>query len=299
MFDVIGVGASSIDFVYLLPATPQPDSATAKLRITKHLMSPGGQTATVLCTCAALGLRTKYIGTVGGDAHAHTVLTALRSHGVDTSGAIPRPTPSPYAVILIDEHHGERIVLWDRHPDAALQPADLQPHDLTSARLVHIDDVDVEAAIYAATAARAAGVTVTSDIEAVTLSTRRLVEAVDVAIFAEHVPQALSSSATIEAALRALQSRPDQMLCVTLGARGALLWAGGELYAVPGHRVSVVDTTGAGDVFRGALIAALLRGNTPLEVLRFANAAAAASCTKLGAIAGVPTREEIDEVSTA
>ncbi len=75
-----------------------------------------------------------------------------------------------------------------------------------------------------------------------------------------------------------------------------MLRAGGELYTVPGHRVRVVDTTGAGDVFRGAFITALLRGDAPFDILRFANAAAAASCMKLGAIAGVPTAGEIGDV---
>ena len=293
-FDVIGVGASSIDFVYLLPTTPRPDSAEAKLRITRHVVSPGGQTATVLCACATLGLRTKYIGTVGNDAHAAILLDALISHGVDTGGVIARQAPSPYAVILVDEQHGERIVLWDRHPDAVLHPEDLRHHDFAGTRIVHVDDVDVEAGIYAAAAGRDAGATITSDIEQVTPNTRRLVEAVDVAIFAEHVPQSLASSLTPGDALRLLKPRSDQMFCVTLGARGAILLAGGELYTVAGHQVPVVDTTGAGDVFRGAFITALLRGDAPIDILRFANAAAAVSCTKLGAIAGVPTQEEIE-----
>src|SRR6187200_819087 len=113
MLDVLGVGASSIDFVYQLPATPLPDSATAKLRISSHVVSPGGQTATVLCTCAQLGLRTKFVGTVGNDAHAATLLDALTRRGVDTTAAVLKATPSPYAVILVDEQHGERVVLWN------------------------------------------------------------------------------------------------------------------------------------------------------------------------------------------
>ena len=51
-WDVIGVGANSVDYVYRLPAYPRPDSATAKMRIESHLVSCGGQTATALSACA-------------------------------------------------------------------------------------------------------------------------------------------------------------------------------------------------------------------------------------------------------
>jgi sugar/nucleoside kinase (ribokinase family) len=296
MYDVIGVGAASIDFVYQLPATPQPDTVDAKLRISRHFVSPGGQTATVLCTCAALGMKTTFIGTVGDDAHAATLVTALRERGVDVSGVIIRPGTTPYAVILVDERHGERIVLWDRPVAAALRADDLSGRDFSAARIVHVDDVDGDAALAAAAAAHAAGVRVTSDIEQAGAPARALIDAVDVAIFAEHVPAALSPGTSIEDALRALQSRADQMTCVTLGARGAMLCAGGEMYSVPGHAIRAVDTTGAGDVFRGAFITALLRGDSPSEILAFANAAAAVSCTKLGAITGVPTLEETERL---
>jgi sugar/nucleoside kinase (ribokinase family) len=58
--------------------------------------------------------------------------------------------------------------------------------------------------------------------------------------------------------------------------------------------MQAVDTTGAGDVFRGAYIAARLEGLAPDDVLRFATAAAAVSCTRVGAVGGVPTRAEIE-----
>ena len=71
-----------------------------------------------------------------------------------------------------------------------------------------------------------------------------------------------------------------------------MLLDGDQVYQAPAYPMPVVDTTGAGDVFRGAFIVALLRGDTPDRILRFANAAAAIACTRLGAIAGVPSLVE-------
>ena len=69
MWDVVGVGANSVDYVYCLPEFPRPDSPAAKLRITRHAVLCGGQTATALCTCAAMGLRTRYVGATGNDSN--------------------------------------------------------------------------------------------------------------------------------------------------------------------------------------------------------------------------------------
>ena len=107
------------------------------------------------------------------------------------------------------------------------------------------------------------------------------------------VPQALTGEADVERALRALRRHHDGLLCVTRGARGAVLLDGDDLHQVQACVVDVVDTTGAGDVFRGAFIYALLNGDAPADILRFANAAAAISCTREGAIGSVPTLKEV------
>jgi sugar/nucleoside kinase (ribokinase family) len=86
------------------------------------------------------------------------------------------------------------------------------------------------------------------------------------------------------------------MLCVTLGASGAMLLKGDEVFTEPAFSVEAVDTTGAGDVFRAALIDGLLKEREPREMLRFANAAAAASCTRAGAMASVPSRDEVQRL---
>ena len=123
--------------------------------------------------------------------------------------------------------------------------------------------------------------------------THELVAAVTIPIFAEHVPQAITGEADVERALRAIRRHHDGLLCVTLGARGAVLLDGDHLHEAAALPVEVVDTTGAGDVFRGAFIYALLSGDAPADMLRFANAAAAISCTREGAIGSVPTLKEV------
>jgi len=203
-----------------------------------------------------------------------------------------RDVTNQFAVIMVDEHAGERIVLWDRHEGLTLRPRELPTELLTAARVLHVDDVDQEAAIRAASIAREAGVTVTSDIDRVTPLTEELVSTVTMPIFAEHVPRALTGETDFERALRKLRRLNDGMMCITLGPRGAMLLDGDRLHQAPAFQVDAVDTTGAGDVWRGALIVALLRGDSPDDMLRFANAAAGVSCTRLGAINGVPTLEE-------
>jgi sulfofructose kinase len=293
LIDVLGVGANSVDFVYRLPTYPRPDSPFAKVPIKEHLISCGGQVATALATCTAMGLRAAYVGTIGSDMYGTRMRDELRRRGIDVSYAVPRQAPNPFAVILLDDHGGERVVLWHRDARAALTANEINVGAITQARLVHVDDVDLEASVEAARLARAAGKPVTSDIERTTDDIRTLIDAVTIPIFAEHVPTALTSEPDLSRALERLRRSHHTMLGVTLGARGALLLAGQELLWEPAVAVNTVDTTGAGDIFRGAFIYAFLSGKSPKEILQFANAAASISCTRVGAMSSVPTLAEI------
>jgi ribokinase len=83
---------------------------------------------------------------------------------------------------------------------------------------------------------------------------------------------------------------------ITMGVRGA--YVAGEVgrQVIPGFRVEAIDTTGAGDVFNGALAVALAKGKSLIEAARFANAAAAISVTRMGAQSSAPTGQEIERV---
>lgn len=282
--DVVGFGESSIDYVYTVDGL-----GASKAEIRSHFSAVGGQVATTMAACAGMGLRAAYLGPVGSDANGARVRAELESRGVDVSHLTVRPADTRYAVILVDDRSGDRQVLWQR--DARLNGA--PDGAVPAARIVHVDAVDEAGSISVATQARAGGAIVTSDIDTVTPKTPELLAAVTVGIVAEHVPQQLTGEADLERALRAMRARHDGLLCVTLGERGAAALDGNDFHHVPAVRVQAVDTTGAGDIFRAGVIYGLLQQWETPKILAFANAAAAVSCTRAGAMASVPTLKDI------
>jgi sugar/nucleoside kinase (ribokinase family) len=295
-FDVLGVGSNSVDTVLRLPNGLGPGAAFSKIQVTEKLICLGGQTATALAACASFGLRCAYAGPLGSDDHARQMREALTLRGIDLRCAVQRDAASHYAVILVNNTSGERIVLWGRDASLNLQPADIPEEAIAESRLVHVDDVDTGAALRAASLARAAGVPVTSDLDRVNERTPELVRAVSVPIFAEHMIEALTGETDHERGLRKLRREHSGLLCVTLGDRGAFALDGDRLVESPAVRISPVDTTGAGDVFRGGFIFGLLSGWPVERTLAFANAAAAASCLTLGAMNGVPSLDAVERL---
>lgn len=296
MLDVVGLGENSIDEVYRLPAWPLPGSPTAKLQIDAREICVGGQVATTMGACATLGLRTKYVGAFGDDEGGRRVREALDARGVDTRDALVRAAPNRHAVILVDAASGERVVLWERDARLTIRSDEVRPEWCAGVRALHLDGIDEGAALVAARMGRAAHLHVTSDIDRVTEQTEALVAAVTVPIFAQHAVAALTGEADPERALRAIRRRHDGLLCVTLGSDGAMLLEGDVLHHEPAFAVTVVDSTGAGDVFRAGFLHGLLRALPPRALLRFANAAAAIACTRAGAMNGAPTLDEVSDL---
>ena len=297
-WDVLGVGCNSVDHVYRLPASPIADSPTAKLRISSHATMCGGQMATAMAACAGFGLKTAYLGAVGHDHNGRLVVSELQQRNVDVSHVMTRECANRFAVITVDETSGERVVLWDRDERLNLRTRDVNTALIASAKVVHVDDEDQEAAIAVAAAARTAGVPCTSDIDRITDRTKDLIAAVSIPIFAQHVLPAVTGESDLTRALQAVRKSHDGLLCVTLGAHGAMMMAGDEMVTEPAFTVHAVDTTGAGDVFRAAFIYAMLKEYPPKQMLRFANAAAAISCTRAGAMASVPALPDVERLIT-
>src|SRR6202049_3284559 len=111
-FDVAGVGLNATDTLILLPHFP---AYAVKVPFEEELLSPGGQVASAMVTCAKLGLRVKYIGSVGDDERGRIQLESLRETGINLDDVEVRENcPNQTAYILIDQATGERTVLWQR-----------------------------------------------------------------------------------------------------------------------------------------------------------------------------------------
>jgi sulfofructose kinase len=290
-FDVVGVGLNATDTLLVLPRFP---AYAGKLAYEDEILSPGGQVATAVVACARLGLRVKYIGTVGDDERGRIQMESLLASGVNLDDVeVRRGVPNQSAYILIDRTTGERTVLW-RRPDALqLEAAEITPEKILSARLLHIDGHDTPAVARAAEIARSASIPVTVDIDTVYHGFERVLPSVDYLLASSEFPLAWTNERDPFKALERIQAEYGMYLAgMTLGAHGALVRVENRFVYSPGFVVAATDTTGAGDVFHGAFCYAVLQKMPVCEALEFSNAMAALNCTALGARGGIGSKDE-------
>jgi sugar/nucleoside kinase (ribokinase family) len=293
-FDVVGYGENSIDFLAVLGAFPAPDTKTDLQALE---IQPGGQTATAVLAAARLGCRARYVGAFGDDRWAAEIRAALTAGGVDVV-AIERASVSTRAAVILVDDAGRRTVLERRDPRLALNEGEVDPRVFQSARILMLDATDVTGSIRAATAARAVGTRVMVDVEKRVDGLEQLLGLADVVIASAGFDQ-VAAAKPAAAYMLAAAGKPAWI--TTLGAGGSVARYGDREIRTPAKVVSVRDTTGAGDVFRGAFAARwALEGDVDLEgLLDYANAAAALACRSLGAQGSLPTPGEVERLLDA
>lgn len=290
-FDVVGVGLNATDTLILLSHFP---AYAGKVAFEEEMLSPGGQVASAMVTCAKLGLRTKYIGTVGDDERGRVQMASLRNSGINLDDVEVRENcPNQTAYILIDQTTGERTVLWRRDDCLRLEAAAITPEKIACARLLHIDGHDTQAVARAAQIAHAHGIPVTVDVDTIYQGFEHVLPHVTHLVASSEFPSQWTKEADPFKALAAIQDEYGiEVAAMTLGSHGALARVKGQFHYSPAFVVNCVDTTGAGDVFHGAFCYAVLE-NMPIgETLEFSNAMAALNCTALGARGGIATKDE-------
>lgn len=289
---ILVAGSANLDFVVRAERIPAPGETVLGRGFQTF---PGGKGANQAVACArAGGAATQMLLALGNDSFAVPIEASLRDAGVrlQVVRVIGEPTGTAF-VCLSDD--AENAITVAPGANALLRPADLPSLAGFSHLLLQLE-TPIDTVTAFARSARAAGVTVVLNAAPARALPPALLEAVDVLIVNEGelaaiVGMAVRAHRDIDAAL----ARVDvPCVIVTLGAQGCRARRDGVVVEQPAFAVQAVDTTAAGDTFCGALVAALSQGTALPQALRQASAAAALACTRVGAQASIPTRDEVD-----
>jgi sulfofructose kinase len=293
-FEVVGMGLNSVDFLCVVPEFPTINS---KMRILKFSKQGGGQVATAMVALSRWGVKTKYIGKVGGDELGQFSVKSIQQEGVDVSSITIEPsTPNQFAMIVVDGLSGERTILWDRDERLMYRDGEIRKEEVCSGKLIHLDGHDIRAAIRCARWAKEEGIPTVIDLDKVEPLTSELIKEIDFVVTSARFPTLLTGISDRKKAFLELQKHTPGLLCATLGHEGAVALLNGEFLYVKGFDVKAIDTTGAGDVFHAGFIYGLLQNWEIEEILRFANAVAALKCRDLGGRKGIPTLGEVQKL---
>lgn len=274
------LGSINMDLVTTTGRRPEPGETVLG---SGFAMVPGGKGANQAIAAGRAGGQVEFIGAVGDDVFADELRAVLRESGVGTARLRTVDGPSGIAAIVVDAA-GENSIIVVGGANATL--TELSDDDLAVIAGADILlcqlEIPVQTVAAAARHAQANGTVVVLNPSPARPLPPELWADIDVAVVNS------GEFAELGAALDAVPQ-----LVVTLGADGARYrGTDGRELRVPGLRVQVVDTTGAGDTFTGALAVAWQRG--PAEALRWACAAGALATTRLGASASIPACEEIE-----
>ena len=286
-FDIICFGNAAADFLAVFPVYPKLDERAMAKSFTQQ---GGGEAATAAVAISRLGARVSFMGKLGDDQMGLFIKNGLKKEGVDLSRLVVEKNKSSlFSFIAIDEKTGKRTIFWHRGT-ALINENELDRSFITSCSLLHLDHRNTEAATAAAGWAKKAGITVTLDLDLLNPALKKLANKTDVVLGSKTLSEQISSRPS-KAAERILKLGP-KVAVLTFGEQGCLVKNREEEFFQPALKVKVVDTTGAGDVFRGAFAYGIFR-NWPLrKTAQFASVVAGLKCTRIGGRAGIPTLKE-------
>ena len=286
--DVLCVGATAYDLVFQVDHHPKSDE---KAIAEAFLRCGGGPAANASVTVSRMGLKAAFAGYLGRDIFGDLHLEELQSAGVHTGLIVRGGFPTPLSSVWV-KPGGERALVNYRASDSPLLPGSIDFSGLRP-RVILFDGHEPGISLPLLARARAEGITTVLDAGSLNGGTSQLFNLVDCLVCSEAFAHEITDAPTVEEALEILASR-QPCAVITLGARGLLWVKGGVRGRLPAFSVEAVDTNGAGDVFHGAFAGCLALGRGWEETLRYSSAAAALSCTRVGARTSIPTGTEVE-----
>ena len=291
---VVGVGNVAYDNLCIIEDYPKEDSSTHILNIVNQ---GGGCVGSAMVCTSRLGESTSFIGNLGDDEAGRYIINDFIKEGVDISGITTiEGGRSSLGYVMIDPNKGTRTKFpyKDTLPD--IEWTDDKVKQIQNAKILHIDGTQYNNCLEAALIAKEAGITISLDgcskKEDNSLNVK-LASLSDILIMNAAYPFYTSGLDNFEEAMYFFQDLGPKVIISTQGEKGCVALINGELKTFPAYKVNAIDTTGAGDAFHGAFVAATLKGYSLEEAIRYSSAVSACKCRQIGGRAGLPTHNEV------
>ncbi len=297
--EVFVVGSINQDFVLKVERRPEPGETVTGAELSLH---NGGKGANQAAAAALLGASAAILGRVGADDLGAPLLEALEEKGVDTNPVEAVEDESTGAAFITLTPDGENAITVAPGANRRVRPADVDAvsEAIQAARvLVAQMEVSPETVARAVEIAAACGVRPLVNLAPPMELSKETLSELDPLVVNEHEAAFLLGE-KVEGVEGALSAAPELLalgpraVVVTLGKAGAVYADGKDTDHVPSPEVEVVDTTGAGDAFVGALAVRLARGGSLENAVSYAVRAGAAAVTREGAQGALPTPETVE-----
>ncbi|HFK1752436.1 MULTISPECIES: ribokinase [Bacillus] len=293
MPNIAVVGSISMDLVAV--SKKRPKAGETVIGEEFHTI-PGGKGANQAVAAARLGANVAMVGAVGNDDYGTVVRTNLEDERVFIDYVVPvTDRTTGIAHIVLAEEDNSIVVVQGANAFVNKSVVDRSKDLLVKADMVVLQlEIPLETVKYVLAICEEHNIPVMLNPAPAQVLSEDILEKATYITPNEHECRIVLDDFT--SPIEDLLAKYPNKLLMTEGSKGVRFHNGTEIVHVPSIAVDVVDTTGAGDTFNGALAVALSEGETLQKAIRFANIAGGLSVTKLGAQGGMPTRDRVREV---
>ena len=289
---IVGIGACVMDTLITIPNYPKEDT---KLRAESSKVAGGGPTATGLVAAQKLGEHTAYIGVLSDDNGGVFLRGDFEKYGVCTDYVdVKSGYRSFVSTIWLAKDTATRTCVFDKGNLPSLQLNESQKQAITDSEILMVDGNEMDAAEEGCKLAREKDTKVLYDCGGLYEGVERLLKLTDVMIPSEEFALGHTGCDNVsDAASRLYELYHPEVVVITCGKEGGLIYDGKTSVSYPAFVVDAVDTNGSGDVFHGAFAAAMVKGYSYMNCCLFASATSAIKCTGVGARESVPSEAEV------
>jgi ribokinase len=290
MAKVVVVGSINMDLVFRTAKRPDLGETVKGIDFNQF---PGGKGANQGVAAARLGAEVYMVGKVGKDPYGQELLNCLKREGVNTEKVKYGQKSTGLANIVVDEQ-GQNTIITIEGANGEVNPEDIDEELFSQGDIALFQlEIPIETVVHGVKLAKKRGATVILDPAPVRELPLEIYQYIDIIKPNEGEALALTKEGDIQSAAAWLINKGVKKVVITLGEKGAVLFAENLQKEFPAPKVSVVDTTAAGDSFSGALALALSKGEELEKAIQFATKVGSITVTKLGAQSSLPTLAQV------